>query len=83
MIDIPKMIDRFNRIKMHQESLQTTYVRVPFTAQDLDDLIQLINEYIELRNMVEVWNGIHGQTIAPAGTFDKIYNEAEEDDIND
>lgn len=28
---------------------------------------------------VEVWNGIHSQTIAPAGTFEKIYNEADEE----
>ena len=30
----------------------------------------------------EVWNGMHGQTIAPAGTFEKIYNECEEVDTN-
>lgn len=32
---------------------------------------------------MEVWNGMYGQTIAPAGTFEEIYNNwiEEEDDI--
>lgn len=32
---------------------------------------------------MEVWNGMHGQTIAPAGTFEEIYNNyiESEDDI--
>lgn len=29
---------------------------------------------------LEVWNGINGQLIMPKGTFEKIYNEAEEED---
>lgn len=29
---------------------------------------------------LEVWNGIHGQQIMPKGTFEKIYNETEEED---
>jgi len=29
---------------------------------------------------LEVWNGIDGQLIMPKGTFEKIYNEAEEED---
>lgn len=29
---------------------------------------------------LEVWNGIDGQLIMPRGTFEKIYNEAEEED---
>lgn len=29
---------------------------------------------------LEVWNGIHGQTIMPKGTFERIYNDAEEED---
>lgn len=32
---------------------------------------------------IEIWNSTHGQTMAPKGTFMKIYNECkdEEDDI--
>lgn len=32
---------------------------------------------------IEIWNSTHGQTMAPKGTFMKIYNDAdeEEDDI--
>ena len=30
--------------------------------------------------VVEVWNGIHGQIIAPKGTFDRIYDEGEDED---
>jgi len=29
---------------------------------------------------IEEWNGIHGQVTAPKGTFDRIYNECQEDD---
>jgi hypothetical protein len=30
----------------------------------------------------EVWNGIHAQIIAPKGTFEKIWNEAQDDDFD-
>ena len=29
---------------------------------------------------LEVWNGINGQLIMPKGTFEKIYNDTEEED---
>jgi hypothetical protein len=29
---------------------------------------------------IEIWNSTHGQTIAPKGTFMKIYNECKEDE---
>ena len=29
---------------------------------------------------IEVWNGIHRQMVAPKGTFDKLFEEAKEDD---
>lgn len=29
---------------------------------------------------LEVWNGINGQLIMPKGTFEKIYNDSEEED---
>ena len=28
----------------------------------------------------EIWNGIHAQITAPKGTFERIFNEAEDDD---
>lgn len=31
---------------------------------------------------VEKWNGIHGHVIALKGTFDKIYEDAEEDEYD-
>ncbi len=31
---------------------------------------------------LEVWNGIHGQVVAPKGTFMKIYNECKDDDCD-
>lgn len=27
---------------------------------------------------IEIWNGIHKQIVAPAGTFDKLYNDISE-----
>ena len=53
MVDLINMLERFKRIKLHQESLQTVYIRVPFTEPELTELITLINEYIELRQYVE------------------------------
>ena len=41
------------------------------------------DEYFEKQkteNDTEVWNGINGQMIMPKGTFEKIYNDAEEED---
>ena len=30
----------------------------------------------------ETWNGMHGQVTAPKGTFEKIFNDAKEDDYD-
>ena len=30
------------------------------------------------RQEAEIWNGIHAQIVAPKGTFDKIWEEAED-----
>ena len=30
-------------------------------------------------NNTETWNGIHAQITAPKGTFEKIFNDAEEE----
>lgn len=29
---------------------------------------------------IEIWHGYHGQTMVPKGTFEKIYNDAEEEE---
>lgn len=31
----------------------------------------------------ETWNGIHGQITAPKGTFEKIWEDAESEDLGD
>ena len=33
-------------------------------------------------NDTEIWHGFHGQVVAPKGTFEKIWNEAKEDDYD-
>ena len=33
-------------------------------------------------NDTEIWHGIHGQVVAPNGTFEKIFNDAKEDDYD-
>lgn len=47
------------------------------------DVIDDIMEWIEKESDTETWNGIHAQIAAPKGTFEKIFNDAEEgeDDI--
>lgn len=35
-------------------------------------------KYVRISDDVEVWNGIHAQITAPKGTFEKIFNDAEE-----
>lgn len=48
----------------------------------IDEIIVWLPALCEIEPM-EVWNGVHGQTIAPAGTFEEIYNNyiESEDDI--
>ena len=38
--------------------------------------LDIIDKYTE----EEIWEGIHAQVTAPKGTFDKIWNEAEDND---
>ena len=33
-------------------------------------------EYYKSNSEYEIWNGYHGQTIQPKGTFDKIWEDA-------
>lgn len=35
---------------------------------------------IQPKTELETWEGIHAQVTAPKGTFDKIWNEAEDND---
>lgn len=30
----------------------------------------------------EIWNGMHGQVIAPKGTFEKLFNDIDDEDID-
>ena len=42
----------------------------------LNQSLVIIDKYTE----EEIWEGIHAQVTAPKGTFDKIWNEAEDND---
>lgn len=44
------------------------------------DVHELLFETIKELEQCEVWDGIHGQVIAPKGTFDKIWEEAEKEE---
>ena len=35
---------------------------------------------INALKMVEIWEGYHGQVVAPRGTFEEIYNDVEDDE---
>lgn len=45
---------------------------------DIDDIKALPS--IQPKTELETWEGIHAQVTAPKGTFDKIWNEAEDND---
>ncbi len=38
------------------------------------------NRKEQIEKAIEYWNGIHGQVTAPKGTFEKMFDEAEEDE---
>lgn len=42
--------------------------------------IQALKEMRDTMLESETWEGIHAQVTAPKGTFDKIWNEAEDND---
>lgn len=41
---------------------------------------ELLNDQKESSQEIEVWQGIHASITAPKGLFDKIYNEAKDDE---
>lgn len=53
----------------------------------LEDILKIIDNHIGKENNyndsenndTEIWHGIHGQVVAPKGTFEKIWNDAEDD----
>lgn len=47
-------------------------------VKNIIDGIQHLSS-IRSKTELETWEGIHAQVTAPKGTFDKIWNEAEED----
>lgn len=57
-------------------------------AQGFHDGVKAFIAHLELhkeeteaaKENTETWHGMHGDIKAPAGTFDKIYNDAEEDE---
>lgn len=74
--------------KYHNTLYKTSGVRVKDLKIEkvtnlIDEIVVWLPAECEIEPM-EVWNGIHGQTIAPAGTFEEIYNNwiEGEDDID-
>ena len=56
-------------------------LRMYCSAQTWDDEYKQACELaISALKMVEIWDGCHGQIIAPKGTFEEIYNDAECDE---
>ena len=45
----------------------------PFEKECLEEIADRLDKF-------EIWNGVHKQIIAPKGTFEKIYNEAKENE---
>lgn len=45
--------------------------------------IRAAREPEDLPEELETWNGIHAQITAPKGTFERIWNEAGEEDDGD
>ena len=44
------------------------------------DYLEALDIAIKALKMVEIWDGCHGQIIAPRGTFEEIYNDIEDDE---
>ena len=43
-----------------------------------DEEREALEVAIMAMDVVEVWNGIHGQVVAPKGTFDRIWEDEDE-----
>ena len=44
-----------------------------------DEEREALEVAIMAMDVVEVWNGVHGQVVAPKGTFDRIWEDEDED----
>ena len=53
MIDIPKLLERFENLRDMQKFLQTEYISAQFTENDIKEMIYFINEYVALRQYIE------------------------------
>jgi cell division septum initiation protein DivIVA len=43
------------------------------------EVLEIIDKYKAESEETETWNGIHAQITAPKGTFERIFNEADDD----
>ena len=79
----------FDQYKVDYLGVDAEYVEDELPQDDfrygMERAIEIINKYIAEGKPQEneTWNGIHAQITAPKGTFDRIWNEAEEVDDND
>lgn len=55
----------------------TEYDRTAWTA--FNRCLQIIDKYKAESEETETWNGIHAQITAPKGTFERIFNNADDD----
>lgn len=49
------------------------------SCQQIVEAEAIIEADEEENEKTETWNGIHAQIIAPKGTFERIYNDADDD----
>ena len=61
-----------------EEAIKRLKEGAPFSELYDKEWEEALNIALKALDQCEVWDGIHCQIVAPKGTFDKIYNEAEE-----
>lgn len=68
------------------ESMKQTFIDLHTPQQmkkkESKRVMEAYDMAIKALKMVEIWDGCHGQIIAPRGTFEEIYNDAEDDTVD-
>lgn len=47
-----------------------------------DQIVEAYGYVIRMLESTEVWNGMHGQIIALKGTFEKLFNDVDDEDAD-
>ena len=76
------MSEQEKKTKMHRE--EALELGIKALEQEPCDNCEVGNPCLYCRHEfepqeTETWNGIHGQITAPKGTFERIFNEADDD----